>query len=218
MSGLDVECQFRVRAIGEVFAGTQGDDQQAVINPRGDIAWANALPFRTEETRMRRSFKVITVTAVAPVVAIPTVTSQLSLWNGEQDNGKIYVITKIGAYCVVSAGAATGIQMVHLINVSKVAAPTSAGLTMRGTAGQVYNGSAINALAVTVVDDGWFPAGNSVVGAASQIGLAVEADIAGGIIVPPGYRYSTAVVANTVTTITVRQYIEWMEVILPLGT
>jgi hypothetical protein len=216
---MEVDCLFRVRATQPSLEQLpQGTDQQAAINPRGDILIAQSLPTRTEETRLRRTFKVIATTAVAPVVALPTTTAPMSLWNGEQDTGRLYVITKIGAICVVSAGAATGLQMAHLINVGKVAAPTSAGLVNRGTAGQVYNGSGIVALAVTVVDEGWFPVGQGPIGAASQIGMGVEANIDGGIIVPPGYRYSICVIANTVTTITVRMYIEWFECLLPLGS
>lgn len=220
MSGLDVDCKFRVRNSADVFSGIyQGQDEQACINPRGDLLVANSLPPRAEAGRLKRIFKVITTTAVAPVVAIPTTTAQLSLWNGESGpNAKSYVITQIGAFCVVSAAAATSLQMVHLINVGIKAAPTASGLTTRGTAGQVYNGTGVTGLAVSVTDDGWFPAGNSVVGPASQIGLAVKAEIGGSIIVQPGFLYSIAVVANTATTITVRQYIEWEEYILPMGS
>jgi hypothetical protein len=129
------------------------------------------------------------------------------------------VIDDIFATVVVSAAAATGISMAHMLNMGKKSAPTAAAIVPKGLSGRVYNGRAVLALALAVTDDLWVPAncqGNQAPGT-NQIGSVVSAPIDGRIIVPPGHLYSIAVLANTAATITVRMGLRWHEVALALG-
>lgn len=188
------------------------------MSPRGDALVAYGSPGMTEVTRMGEGYQLITTTAVAPVVALPTTTSQLTIWNGEASGtGKLYSIDSIFAVVVVTAAAATGLGMCALLNAGEKAAPTAGTLVARGLAGQVYAGMMVNALAQTVVDEGWMPWGNSVVGPASQVVLTFEAQINGRIVVPPKHLFHTAALANTASSITVRQGIRWHEIRVPVG-
>lgn len=217
MSGLAYDLQARVRGRSEaVTDANHGDPAPICINPRGDLQIAYGIPGVGDLTRLRNSYTVIAAAAVAPVTALPTTTAQLTLWNGEQENGKIYVLDSIGFFTAVSAGAATQVGMVVCMNIGKKANPAGA-VVQKGLAGQVYRGTGNVTAAVTVTDDKWFPYGTSVVGPASQIGLVGEYPMDGLYVVPPGHMFSVAVIANTVTTITARAFIRWHEVLLPVG-
>lgn len=197
----------------------QGSDYQGSINTRGDIEIAIAGGGgRVDITRMRKGWQAVNTSAspATPVAALPTTTAQLTLWNGEQDPGRFYVIDALGAVCATTAPAATSLSLVVCMNVGRQTAPTGA-LTQRGTAGQPYSGYALVAVGATIVNDGWFPVGSSVVSAANEVGATVQYLANGAFIVPPGYQISMAVLSNEATDARVRQWIRWHEVLLPIG-
>ena len=85
----------RVRGL---FAGNypeNREDEQFHLNSRGDQIVAQGLPERTEIVRLGDSWQVMTSSAQAPLTAVPTTTGALNLWNGEQANGKCYVIDRV---------------------------------------------------------------------------------------------------------------------------
>lgn len=210
--GIDVLKFIRKTAPGLYGQGAA----QPHANGRGDSLVALGMPGVAEVVRMRESYGAIAATAVAPVVALPTTTAQLSLWNGEQQGGKSYVIDSVFAHVVVSAGVATGVGIVGMIN-KRAAAQMVADITPFGLAGHVYAGSGIVDVGATVVDDGWHPIGNSIIGPASQVAMNVDIPVNGLYIVPPGGAFSIAVVANTVTTITAKMGFRWHEMLVDLG-
>lgn len=201
-------------AITDLYTRGEGTPN---INGRGDSLVALALPPAAELVRHGESYGIIAASAVTPVVALPTTTAQLSLWNGEPDGGKSYVIDSLICMVAVSAGAATGVGFAGMLNKGRVTKPTSDLTSIFGLAGHNYSGKGVIDLAATVVDDGWHPIGNSVIGPASQIAMNVEVDVKGKYIIPPGGMFSMAILANTVTTITVKQGLRWHEVQLDLG-
>lgn len=214
---LQYDLLSRVRGKSEaVNDSPQGEPSPIVTNPRGDLAIAHGMPGVSDLVRMRNSYMAIVATAVAPITALPTTTAQMTLWNGEQENGKIYIIDTVGVFTTVSAGAATAIGLCGLMNIGKKVAPTGA-LTPRGLAGQAYRGTGLVAVGATVTDDKWTPIGTSNVGPASQIGQTMEWSLNGLYIVPPGHMFSLAAIANTGTTITCRCFMKWHEVQLPVG-
>lgn len=192
-------------------------EAQSMINGRGDSLVALALPPNAELVRHGESYGVIQGTAVAPVVALPTTTAQVSLWNGEPANGKSYIIDSVFLTGVVSAAAATGMGLVAMINKSAKTLPSGSVLTPFGLAGHNYQGRGSVVLAATVTDDGWHPLGNSVVGPASQIGLNADIPVKGLYVIPPGGLFSIAALANTASTVTTKIGIRWHEVALDLG-
>jgi hypothetical protein len=212
--GLPVAIQNIVRMVApNLYAAGEA---QAHINPRGDALVAFGLPAAAEIVRMGESYGVVQATAVAPVAALPTTTAQVSLWNGEADGGKSYVIDSLFCSVVVSAASATSIGFAGMINKGRVAAMV-ADLTPFGLAGHNYAGKGRVDLAATVVDDGWHAIGNSITGAASQIGQTVDVPLNGLYIIPPGGAFSMAVLANTASTITVKMGLRWHEIAIPLG-
>lgn len=215
-----VEPIYRVRGSGHPSKLYGGGEGAADISGRGDLMVSLALPERTDLVRHGESYGIIQASAVAPVVALPTTTAQLSIWNGEPDGGKSYVIDSLIGMVAVSAGAATGVGFAGMLNKGRVSKPTNdlaPATAAFGLAGHQYAGKAIVDLAATVVDDGWHPIGNAVVGPASQIALPFEVPVYGLYIIPPGGMFSMAVLANTVTTITVKMGLRWHEVQLDLA-
>jgi hypothetical protein len=103
------------------------------------------------------------------------------------------------------------------INLGETAAPASAGLTIRGSRGQRYKGAAVVGVGITVTNDGWEPIGTSAIAPTSQLGVGVEARIDGLYIVPPGYRYSAFVLANSGAVARTVAGIEWCEIVLPMS-
>lgn len=214
--GLDVSILKFVRKVAPGLYAT--GDGKPHVNSRGDALVALGLPPASELVRLGESYGVVQAAAVAPVVALPTTTAQVSLWNGESDGGKSYVIDSVFMTVVVSAGAATGIGLAGMLNKGRVSAMTAdINSSIFGLAGHAYAGKGKVDLAATVVDDGWHPIGNSIVGPASQIGLNIDVEVYGKYIVPPGGAFSLAALANTVTTITVKMGCRWHEVQLDLG-
>lgn len=209
--------QARVRGKSDAIAdANQGEEVPLCVNPRGDILIARGMPGISELVRMRQSYMAIVATAVAPVTALPTTTAQMTLWNGEQENGKIYVLDSVGVFVTVSAAAATAVGLCALMNIGKKTAPTSA-LTPRGLAGQAYRGTGIVAVGATVTNDVWITMGSSNVGPTSQIGQTLDWSLNGQYVVPPGHMFSLSAIANTGTTITCRCFMRWHEVLLPVG-
>ena len=192
-----------------------GEDCSLVLNPRGDLSAAFALPELADIVRLRQSAFVIAAAAVAPIVAMPTTTAQFTLWNGELDGGKTYVIDSIGFIVVASAAAATPVGMVVCMGTRRKTAP-AADLSPRGLTGQRYRGTGYVDLAATVTNDTWHLAGTSNQGPTSQVGMTLDINLYGKYVLPPGHYFSQAVMANTVTTITVRQFVRWHEIQIPV--
>lgn len=215
---LSVESNFRVR--GSAVSNDLFSDRDttiANINGRGEALVAAALPPLTEAVRLGNSYWVATSSAAAPVVALPTTTAQLTLWNGENDGGKSYVIDSVWAMVVVSAAAATPLSILGCLNIGKQTKPTGT-LTPKSMSGRNYRGQAQALAGATIVNDGWLALGSGASNTpTSHIGLTVDIPLNGSYIVPPGGMFSTAVIANTASTITCIQGIRWHEVTLALG-
>jgi hypothetical protein len=149
-----------------------------------------------------RTYGARTLTAVAPVAAIPTTAAHFSLWNGEPAGGKIYRITAIG-FTTTTTAAATMI-MQQLAHCGQATRPVISGTAASGpipTDGQVGASKAAVASAVTIVDsDGiWLPVGMAVNSAAltATIGLGVWTNVRGLYLVPPGAIFSLATLGST---------------------
>lgn len=202
--------------VDSVAEDGHGADGAVAVNPRGELMIACGLPGVADIVRMRQSYFVIQATAVAPIVAVPTTTAQVTLFNGEGDGGRCYVIDSFGTYVHVSAGAANEVSTLVCMGTGRKAAPTS-DLVPRGLAGQRYRGAAIVDLAATVTNDTW-TTGQGAIGfaPASQLGMNNESRPALGTwVIPPGHYFSVAAVSNTATTITVKNYIRWHEIQVP---
>lgn len=207
-----------LKSLVEFPARVNDASRPSPLNPRGDALLAAALPFGVEISRLSEAYKCCQTVATATVVAIPTTTSRLTMWNGEPDDGKSYVIE--GVHSIAVAGAvASAFTIVGMINRGRQTQPSQAQLVLRSTNGALYLGrGSVHITTTNLADAGWFPLHSSVVnvGTASAIGLGAYAEVRGGIILPPGGLFSISVVTNS-ATITQRGGIRWQEVQLPLA-
>jgi hypothetical protein len=185
----------RVRGL---FAGNypeNREDEQFHLNSRGDQLVAMALPGLTEIVRMGDSWQVSVATAIAALTAIPTTACGLAVWNGEPSGGKTYVIDSVAATeIVVDATQSDCTALFVMNNKTPVAAITDAGLVIRSLSGRTYGGKARTLLTgTTIVNDGWFPAGNSVAPAPAVAGSGwkqTDVPLNGLYLVPPGGQFN----------------------------
>lgn len=216
---MNVDLKGVVRSPQSGISKSENVEYELELSDQGDLLVAQGLQPMTPIVQRGDSWWILEATAVAPVVALPTTTAQLTLQNLENDDGKSLVIDELFCHVLVSAAAATSVGMVFMLNSLQLkGAPLTQGaLTVRSFSGKSYGGKALHQVGATVVDGGWRPYGTAIVGAASQIMQTFSWPTQGGIIVPPGYKFSVSVVANTVTTITTRAGLSWTERKLRLG-
>jgi len=184
----------RVRGL---FAGNypeNREDEQFHLNSRGDQIIAQSLPERTELVRLGDSWQVMTSSAIAPLIAIPTTTGALQLWNGEASNGKSYVIDRVQvSEIVVDATQSNMTAVFASLTRPPVTTPTDAALTIRSLSGRnSYSGRARTTVNASVTNDGWFPIGTSAPVAAAAAGSGWKVtDIAlnGLYVIPPGGQF-----------------------------
>lgn len=207
----------RVRGL---FAGNypeNREDEQIHLNSRGDMLVSQSMPERTEIVRMGDSWQVMTSSAQAPLTAVPTTTGALNLWNGEQSNGKSYVIDRVQvAEIVVDATQSNSTAVFACLVRPPVTAPTDAALTIRSLSGRnAYSGRARTTVAAAVTNDGWFPIGTSAPMAAAAAGSAwkvTDIPINGLYIVPPGAQFCVAAAKAAATAGQCHFSIIWHEV------
>lgn len=186
-----------------------------VVNERSDTSVTQALSERVDVTRLYNYFQVRQTASTNSVTALPTTAAQLSVWNGEPDDGAIYVIDVCGA-SFVSGNISSAVSLAYCMNVGKKAKPSATPLTIRGTLGQVYQGRGVAVPAQTITDDGWFPLGNSTSeGIGTLVGHTITVNVLGAVIVPPGHMFSIALLTNAGRAAI--RWIRWQEVILPVG-
>lgn len=186
-----------------------GDPVEVQATEDGILYWA---PVGMLWTAKGYGYQAKAVTAVAALVVRPGATAMLTLFNNEAGGGKSYVIERVNAHNLVGvAGSSYSIWLcVHPVG---MAAPVNDITPRDNTGGRARGGSlAIVDIAATVVDDGWYPWGNS--GHAVTVtvpGGVVEAPINKDIILPPQSGLSAHVVADT-TGATFTIGFRWFEV------
>jgi hypothetical protein len=213
-----VKIAARVRGF---FAGNYAEnkeDEQIIINNRGDQCVAQALPELTELVRMGDSWQAALATGLAALTALPTTTAGLSLWNGEPATGKCYAIDSFGSVEeVIDATQADTTAIFAMNNVTPVTAPTAtAGITARGVSGKTYGGKARLVSALAVTNDGWFGHGPTAPLAPAVAGAnwkTNECLVRGLYLVPPGGCFNVqAVKAGAAAAAQQFFFIRWHEV------
>lgn len=207
----------RVRGL---FAGNypeNREDEQIHLNSRGDLLVSQSMPSSAEIVRMGDSWQVSTSSATAPATALPTTTGALNLWNGENSNGKSYVIDSVQAYeIVVDATQSNCTTIFAMLVRPPVAAPTDAALTFRSLSGRnAYSGRARTTVNASVTNDGWFAIGTSAPVAAAVAGSAwkcIDIPLNGVYIVPPGGQFCVQAAKVAATAGQMQFSIRWHEV------
>jgi len=215
---MDAKITGRVRGKSTGNYAEGQADQQFEMNNRGDMCVVQALPERTELVRMGSSYFSVG-TGVAPVTAIPSTGAHFSLWNGEADGGKSYIIDAVGTVITTSAGAAINLGICGQLNLGKVTNPAGA-VAIKSLSGKLNYGGLGNCKAsVTVTNDSaWLPLGNTVVCAnTANLMLNVHYELYGRIIIPPGGLFSLVSLCNAAGSAVCTPYMIWHEVQLVLG-
>ena len=197
----------------------EGNQGRYHINPRGNLLASQDLPERTEIVRLGDSWAKQT-DAVAAVTALPTTTAAHTLWNGEPPGAtaKTYVIDAIGWVCTTSNAAASRFTMVvcnNILPVTAVPATSDTQATVSTLNGRPYPGRAKTSHTVTVVNDLWWPIGQSAETALSAtVGASLWVDVRGLLQVQPGGLLGVSIIAQSTTAVGRLVYV-WHEVPLP---
>ena len=199
--------------------GSRRSDRQPIaleVTNRGSLYVAQDLPAMADLVNSGVVWSGGEATLVASVIAPPTTTAQISLYNNEPEGGRSYLVLR--DYAIIGAVPAGLSQagLSHCIHKDKpTTRPTAdiaaASITnMRARTGP-YIGNAIIDLGATVADDLWKPLGYSILNAVSGVGWQLDVWLDSLVILPPGGLYSIAVVASS-TTVTTRAGFTWAEV------
>lgn len=222
----------RVRKLLEAVDGSSPDiQQQPTLTDQLELLVGQGTSPYGEIVKVGRAFEVHTVAAIAAVVALPTTASMLSLWNGEADGGRSYVIDRVWGLRIVSTTAiASQAALIGCLGQTRVSTlGTLSGLPLNplnGNAGKDSKSATyLNAVAldaVTGVTGNWrvLPGQTGGLkisaGAATVGGDFVNSEINGRIIVPPGHAFGVHVFAPLVGE-TFICGVEWHEKQLRLG-
>jgi hypothetical protein len=210
-----------VRGISQANITGDGGALSCLVNNRGDLLVAQSLPERAEIVRLGSTFSVLDGTGVVDLTGVPTTLASLSFWNGEPDGGRSYIVDRVFANVSTSAGAASAHTLFCMLNKNPVAAPSGVSETYSTHNGRPYPGAIVIARGATVTNDGWFPCPNmsAVAGAAAAtttIGLTVDAQLNGAIIIPPRYQFNLAMQGVNATE-AAKFGMTWEEVQLTTG-
>lgn len=219
--------------IANVLANIQSSSQKNAceeelaspkLNNRGDAIVSNAFPSLAAISSYGNSFEARTTTATAPVTAIPTTATLLSIWNGEQETGKSYIIDSV--FVINLAGTNPQQTYTILLNVAGalICAPTAtngqtprslcANLPYRGNA-RVFVAAALNA--IDGVAANWFPVGSGLLGngAITTFGFCVDYNCRGMFVIPPKTIFAVTALSTTATASSIQIGFRWHEVIMP---
>jgi hypothetical protein len=197
-------------------------DARLNINSRGDLCIAQGLPPNVELSRLGGSYfgKQATSVVCLTTTALPTTVAAATLFNGESNGGKSYIVTAVGMLTDTSAGAAAYFQCfaeTSILPLTTAPATTDVGNIRALAGGKVYGGKANIAKTVTVTDNGWIPVGPVVETAlTATIGRSCGGLLYEPFIVPPGYLIAVAVNATNATAAG-KCFFYWHEVQLDLG-
>lgn len=188
-----------------------------VCSPHGALLNCKDLPDLATLTNEGCVWQAGQATATAAVLALPTTTAGITLYNNEPEGGKSYVLLSAFATQVANAAAQASWHLAHAIGRLKPATRPTADIAAASiynmkSPGPAYGGYAIIDLAATVEDTLWKNVGPSVnTAVVSLSGTAIDVPLHGGVILAPGGSYSLQAVASAVD-ITVRMGFRWAEI------
>lgn len=190
-----------------------GQEVSLKATREGDLYIAQNLPPYALATAAGRGFWAQATAAAAGTTTIPTTTALGTLWNGEADGAKSYVIDRLFAN-TEAYDAGTNFFFLWVCVHQFMSAPT-ADITIHGLRGNdvTYGGKGRFDVGATVVNDGWFSAGNSMRNAEGNAqGMSnIDYPMGGRIVLPPRTGMSLHVGCND-SNITAQVGCSWYEV------
>ena len=200
----------------------EGVDEQPQLNNRGEQIVVNGLPMLAQVVAAGNSYWASTTTAATPVIVVPTTAALIGLWNGENDNGKSYIIDSVFAVFVANTAAIQGTGILVNVALQRVDTALANTITPRNLYSTLgYRGKGRVAVGITLdaangIAANWVPWGASIAAQNTpQIGTVVEAPINGAIVLPPKGQLALSVLAGAATASSVQVGLRWHEVILP---
>ena len=176
----------------------EGEGLLAITN-RGDLLVAQGISPKASMVRLGDSWscQIATGSAFTHVAGMPTTRAELVLYNGEPSTGKSYIIDSAWWFALTSITAASGGTLIS--QVAAAAAPTDdVAQLINSPIGKVYGGRAKRAVAATTMTaNKWSVLNSMQAGAAVSIGVGLQAEVNGGIILPPGATLGLNVVVGT---------------------
>lgn len=196
----DVRIMGLVGRMGRGSIATASDSANIIQSDGQELIIAGGLPTEAELTRLGLGWGVIG-SAVAAVAVIPTTAAHLTLYN---PGPSVLLISQIATFCSVTAAAATQVALFARNDVPYQNANPAGTLTISGTSGKPFTGSANAKASVTLAAIG---AGNNVAWWAQGFGpsstttttvaMGVLVECYGRFVVKPGGAFSLASVAAT---------------------
>jgi hypothetical protein len=212
-----------VQLLGEVLADSRqafadGEDKNVQLNKQGAVLVALPLPINAEVARQQVTFVAGTATAVAPVAAIPTTASHLSLYNPATST-KSLIVHRVTSYCVASAAAVIQASiLLHMTTVAVTSLTGTAATSIKSISGAGNASVAQIYSAVTTVANGvWHPIGvsNNFGAQTATIAMALDSGDLGGLyIVEPGMHLDMAILCSAAGSATFSSFFTWSEIVV----
>lgn len=216
MAATPVQQQGEALAVGNRNA-TTGPTVNAEYNHQGAALTALSLPYNAEVSRQGYTFVAGTATAVAPVAALPTTASHLSLYC-PQGQAKSLVIQRLVWTTIASAAAAFVGQLIYQVTTAAVGSITGTAATAIKPISSLNASVATIFSAVTTVANGiWTPLGMSVNGGAATATISMGADtgdLGGMIIINPGFHLDMAILCSAAGSATCDIFVTWSEAVV----
>lgn len=196
-----------IRGAVRNLAGISGPTRAELqANQNGELIIAQGNPAFTEITREGLGYNVMTATLFAPLVAIPTTTAQLEIYNNNV--GTALVVTDLFAAQILST-AATQTYAIYAQVTTQKAVPSLTALTMFSRSGRpsvtpTATSPVVTGVGTTVVANGWEPWGSVQAWgtAAATPGNSWSVPVDGKLIVPFGTSLCVHVVGSLATAST----------------
>lgn len=195
-------------------SGTAGPDFPMAINESNEQLVAQGMPPFFEMARRFDMYSTMNTSALAALVVRPSTVANFTIYNNEQSgSGKYYIPYRMFAFNLVTTAAQARSGMWYCVHSSALSSPTNDITARSSTRGDATSTKSIADTAMTVVDDGWFPAGNwsDVEPTGTLPGAIMEYKFDGSVIIPPGKAISGQVVSS-VTGNTFTMGFSWFEV------
>ena len=181
--------ETKIRARGRV----SGVAMDIKANQAGDLLFGPGGADYEDITRGGHAFHCIANVGVATDTVYPTLATAFMCWNSAPDGGRSMIVDAVFAICDVGSGILAQYGMIYVLGQTRVAtvADTIAvrrnnglGITTDSVAICAEGG---NLDAITGVDLGWMPIGNTLNQAViSLTGMVLWEEVNGRIIIPPG--------------------------------
>ena len=185
-----------------IYRGAGGEDERSLVTDRrSNLLTAFGLPDYTELVRMGVVWSAMNTAALAALVVRPSTVANFTLFNNEPEGGLTYVVLRAFAFNLVTttAEARSGLWLCsHARGLVSPANDITARGSHNGKAN--YGGRSFCDTAMTVVDGGWFPWGQTTDVEPTGVlpGAVLTVEVKGMIHVPPQTGVSTQVVSSVV--------------------